>query len=353
MPVVPAGRLAGAAALLVGTLAVVAHATPPDGRDPVTIHVFHGDVVHFTPDEPGRWDTPTVSATENGRVIERTVTFPEPEGRVRAIARVGTRPIAQDAATPFDKWDRAGNVRLVVPGGLDLEIVRFMTAYGGSTSHEVDVTHLLPLLAGERTVRGFVDTWISPGWRLDFELVLFPVDPAERADWMDEWMDPDPGAPGWAVPVLYEESVTAEQLAAGDLAADVTVPEGVTRVELRVITSGHCTDGRGADEFETKDHVISIDGAEVERFRPWRDDCRRFREVNPHCRRWFDGSWSSDFPRSGWCPGDAVESQVFDLTAALAPGPHRIGYRVEGIRPADGDGQYGYWRVSVAAVGWR
>ena len=107
------------------------------------------------------------------------------------------------------------------------------------------------------------------------------------------------------------------------------------------------------DHISIFDHVVSVDGAEVERFRPWRDDCRRFREVNPHCRRWFEGSWSSDFARSGWCPGDAVESRAFDVAAELLPGEHRIGYRVEGVRPQGEDEHYGYWRVSVAALGWR
>ena len=70
----------------------------------------------------------------------------------------------------------------------------------------------------------------------------------------------------------------------------------------------------------SKANVISVDGVVVARFHPWRDDCRRFRDRNPYCARWTDGSWSSDYGRSGWCPGK--------------------------------DGHYGYWRLSAHLVGW-
>jgi hypothetical protein len=152
------------------------------------------------------------------------------------------------------------------------------------------------------------------------------------------------------MPLAYE-TVTRETMDAGDVTARVTVPPGAARIVLDYLVSGHCTDGKDADEFESKDNVIAIDGAEVRRFRPWRDDCRRFRDANPHCRRWFDGSWSADFGRSGWCPGDAVRPTSIDVTDRLAPGEHEIAFRIEGIRPRDGSG-HGYWRMSAVLVGW-
>jgi hypothetical protein len=41
-----------------------------------------------------------------------------------------------------------------------------------------------------------------------------------------------------------------------------------------------------------------------------------------------------------------------DLTDHLTPGPHTIGFNVEGVRPRDEDDHYGYWRLSAYAVGW-
>jgi hypothetical protein len=102
----------------------------------------------------------------------------------------------------------------------------------------------------------------------------------------------------------------------------------------------------------SKDNVISVNRVVVERFRPWRNDCGRFRARNPYTRRWSDGWWSSDYSRSGWCPGDVVAPLRVDLTDHLTPGPHTIGFNVEGVRPRDEDDHYGYWRLSAYAVGW-
>jgi len=323
--------------------------------DPVTIHVFHRDPIRFEADDSTRVEaTGPVRAFDRGREIERTVAIPGFDVPMRVIARVTTRPVPQGAATVHDKWDRAGNVRLVVPdaaGAADAEIVKFVTAYGGETTHEIDLTHLAPLLRGECTIRGFVDTWVTPAWLMDFSLTFEPWDAAVPPEWMREWItEEDLGPPTWARPLFYE-TITAETMAAGGPVARVEVPPGLARATLYYLVSGHCTDGRDADEFVTKDNVLFVDGREVHRFRPWRDDCGRFRDVNPHCRRWFDGSWSADFSRSGWCPGDVVAPVPIDVTAALPAGAHEIALGIEGIRPKDDSG-HGYWRVSAMLAGW-
>lgn len=343
------------APLAVWLLALVttfgASATPALAVDPVTVHVFHRDAIRFAPEDSARVEPGPVHARDHGREIERTIRIPAFEHPVRILARVTTHPIPQDAATVCDKWDRAGNVRLMVPGAPDAEIVKFITAYGGETTHELDVTYPAPLLRGDCTLRGFVDTWVTPAWTMDFSLTFEPWDDTEPPEWMREWIETeDLGPPTWARPLLYD-TFTAETMASGDALVRVDVPEGLQRVTLYDLVSGHCTDGRDADEFVTKDNVVLVDGVELHRFRPWRDDCRAFRDVNPHCRRWFDGSWSADFSRSGWCPGDAVEPVAIDATEAMTAGSHEVAFRVEGIRPKD-DGGHGYWRVSVVAVGW-
>ena len=99
--------------------------------------------------------------------------------------------------------------------------------------------------------------------------------------------------------------------------------------------------------------MVLVDGQVVYRWRPWRDDCEEFREVNPYCAKWSDGSWSSDYSRSGWCPGDVVDPMIVDLSDWLTPGAHEVSFFVEGIRPANEEGQHGYWRVSGALSGWK
>jgi hypothetical protein len=196
-----------------------------------------------------------------------------------------------------------------------------------------------------------IDTWVSPAWRIDVSLTFRPI--ADRPDTVDRILAPPLPPPDWAAPAFYHESVDREAFADGPLEDVVLVPEGLARVHLHYLVSGHCTDGRGADEFEPKTNVITVDAQTVHRYAPWRDDCRELRAINPYCRRWSDGSWSADYSRSGWCPGDWVRPEVIDVTEALrAGGTHRIGVMIENVRPSDESGR-GYWRLSAVLVGWR
>ncbi len=336
------GRIAMAALmagfLLALFLAAAAWAGAPQLPDPITVHVFYDHDIHFAPADSSRYDTGAVTATHGGRVITRMVELPRCEYPVRITATVAVRPIAKDETDVHDRWDRAGNVRLRVPGRSDVEIVKFITAYGGATEYQLDVTELGPLLTGRATFHGFIDTWVSPAWKMDFSLCFAPL--------------ADSLITGWVEPVFYEESLTAERLRGDGVLSTVEIPPSGGRVVLRYLASGHCTDGRGADEFETRDHVITVDGREVARLRPWRADCKQFRAVNPYCRRWSDGSWSADYSRSGWCPGDQVLPEEVDLSSFLEPGRHTLGVNVRGVRPKGEDGHFGYWRVSAALVGY-
>lgn len=305
---------------------------------PQTITLFQDNVIHFAPDDSTLYETAMVSALDAGRIITTHLELQRPSYPVRITARVTVKPMVKDIRNVWDRWDRAGNVRLRKPGQADIEIVKFVTSYGGRTVHEMDVSHLISQLDGACTFLGFIDTWVSPAWQMDFELVYEQV-------LRDE-------APQWIAGLIYDESVTRERLATGPQTVQVVIPEGTHRVLMHYLVSGHCTDGINADEFQTKDNVITVDGQEVLRLRPWRDDCRQFRAINPYCARWSDGSWSSDCSRSGWCPGDVVPPVTVDLSAYLTPGRHQVGFAIEDIRPKGDDGHLGYWRVSSHLLGW-
>lgn len=313
----------------------------------VEVRVFDGNVIHFAPDDASAFDGGGVRAESDGRVIVRTVDLPTRSGPARITAVVKTASIPKDETSVHDPWDRAGSVRLSVDGAPDIELVKFITAYGGVTEHEVDVSHLAPLLQGTCTFRGFVDTWVTPGWKMDFALRYEPADEGEQVGQPYDLSRTD-----WCRALVYEESLTSELMAGGSIESTVNIPEGTERVLLYYLSSGHCTDGTDADEFISKDNVVAIDGTVVHRFRPWRSDCRRFRDANPYTRRWSNGWWSSDYSRSGWCPGDSVEPVVLDLTDHLTPGEHTVSFSVEDVRPRNEDGHFGYWRVSGHLVGW-
>ena len=109
-----------------------------------------------------------------------------------------------------DRWDRAGWIRLVKPGMAPVELARFMTAYGGAITHEVDVTRLAPLLTGHCEFEVFIDTWVSPAWKVDAELVF-------TADTVGE-VNP----PAWALGALFPDGgLTAEK---PSVTAEVNIP---------------------------------------------------------------------------------------------------------------------------------
>ena len=335
-------------ALLVMAAVVVAGAHADVRTSPATFHVFHDADIHFTPDDSSKFDTEHVTARDNGRQALRTIELPPPMDAEHLFARVRVRPIPKELTEVHDKWDRAGYVALRRDGMPDVEIVKFITSYGGTDDHEVDVSHLRPLLTGSCTIVGFVDTWSSPGWKMDVSFELRPKSTADR----DEWAFYETRVPDFVTAVFNEQNVTRESLEESRPTRTVTVPDGLETVSLHYLVSGHCTDGRGADEFEPKDNVVYVDGVEAYRFKPWRSDCRHFRERNPYTRRWSNGTWSSDFSRSGWCPGDDVEPREIDLSDVLPPGEHELAFEIENVRPKDDSG-HGYWRVSAVLVGWK
>ena len=336
--------------VLAALLAAFVHAAPPAAR---TIHVFDGEMIHFLPDSSARYASGGVEIRDNGRRIRRRIDLGRAHPPERWIAHLVIQPVPKTEASVCDPWDRAGSIRLVADGSPDLEIVKFMTSYGGRTVHAVDVTELAPSLTGEVTIEAFIDTWVTPAWRVDFRLesrpALAPATPLEAS------FDSAAVARGaaWVLPLWCVDDWTAARNDSLAAPRPFKIPAGTRRVVLRLLTSGHCTDGRDDDEFVTKEHRVTVDGREAARFRPWRDDCRRFRDLNPYGRRWSDGSWSSDYARSGWCPGETVSPREFDLTGSLGPGAPTIALAIAGIRPAGEDGHQGYWRVSAALVGYR
>lgn len=307
--------------------------------DSVAVVVFENAAIEFHSSDSTRSATaaPPAGRLDNGRVIQATADLPEMSGPHRIWAELTIHPVAKDERTVHDRYDRAGSIRLAIPGRADLEVLRFMTAYGGRTHHRVDVSELSPVLRGRRTLVAFIDTWTQPAWTVDLSLHFVPDSTYDN--------------PSWVEPVVWVESFNLKDQPDG-VVAKAAVPSGLERVVLRYVSTGHCTDGRDEDEFISKANVVSVDGRVAARFHPWRNDCRRFRDRNPYCTRWTDGSWSSDYSRSGWCPGVEVTPTEFDLSDALPAGEHDLHFRIENMRPRDPNGHYGYWRVSACLVGW-
>ena len=215
----------------------------------------------------------------------------------------------------------------------EIELLKFITAFGGEISHEVDITHLAPLLKKECTFRAHIDTWVSPGWKIDFR-IDFIIHPIRGG--LSESV--------WVQSLLFEQ-LNAGKLKKGLGKVKVRIPKGLTQVILYYLSTGH---GKN-DEFQTKFNVIKVDGKEILRYKPWRNDCYNMRHKNPYSGRWNRNGkivWSSDFPRSGWCPGDKVVPKQVELRD-LKPGKYTFEFDVKDIDIA------GTWRISSYIVGWK
>lgn len=298
----------------------------PTGVDAAqtTVNVFQNTGIQFGGN--AGWNAQAgTTILDNGRIVERTITLPT----LGPFSRVTTN-LNVKAGT--DAWDRAANIYVVTTAG-DIELHKFITAFGGTTSHQQDITNLIPILRnGPLKIRAFVDTWVQTARTLDFSLTVTDESPNR--------------APVWGRSLFNDQDWRAGEYANGKKQLlGVGTPTGMGKFILSYLPSGHASDGNGGDEFTKRTHRIFIDGVEVWQGIPWRTDGKNFRSVNPTSGRWGD-VWSSDLERAGWIPGDDVDPIQIDVTQYLiAGGRHTFDYQIDGIRPGDASG-YGYWRTS-------
>jgi len=290
--------------------------------DTTFVDIFESNYIHFSGDAQN--NTEIFNELDNGRILSKQVEIPQFSKPVQITALL-------DIDTDGDPWDRAGSINLNIPGMAEIELIKFITGYGGHSVLEVDITLLAPLLRDTITVKAFVDTWVQKGWVFDFSLRFIESDSVSPTS--------------WAFGVMHNPGMTRAQINEAKPVFPINIPPDPERVMLTYYVSGHCTDGRGADEFESKNNVIAIDNNEIHRYKPWRSDCENFAEQN-------GGGGTYWYSRSGWCPGDKVYPVILDVSEYLSGGPHDISYWIENIRPRGADGHLGYWRVSSSLAGW-
>lgn len=131
------------------------------------------------------------------------------------------------------------------------------------------------------------------------------------------------------------------------LTVEFEIPEGLKTLQLRYITTGHGGWGNG-DEFVPKENIILVDGKVEYRFTPWREDCATYREWNPASGNSWNGLTSSDYSRSGWCPGTITNPVTVDLSH-LKPGKHRMQVAIPLGKPEGSS--FSSWNVSGVMVG--
>ena len=241
-----------------------------------------------------------------------------------------------------------------------VELVRFFTPFGvhhfnqyrslpdkeweDAAYYKQDVSDLRQYLQGDVYIGAFIGNYDAGGHKITLDLKAYPES--------YEWSSGEDKL--WTLPLFNTCNVMemsgqnyGKLFETDSLTVTFTVPEGLTSLRLRYISTGHGGWDNG-DEFVPKENVILIDGQPRFRHTPWRSDCGTFRTFNPASGNFWNGMSSSDYSRSGWCPGTATQPVYFDLTG-LAPGEHTMTIAIpQGQR----EGTYfSAWNVSGVLIG--
>lgn len=379
-----------------------------------TIKVFDKTNVHYDPAKLGGFnaaDADGIICLVNGRIILKKIQVPHYERNVKVY-------IKTTIASNGDRWDKTGscfvlprksaiNLMTIAEGknkfpavdslkleklvgvvaGKDylptVELMRFMTPFGVgfySSNNDTltskrrpvyipkwekcvqwqqDITDLYPLLEDEAYVGVFIDTWTEQGYlasmELQFKESTISCDRMQRRQVMPLLNT-----------VYYIGQEYPDIFARKPITTDFVLPKGVRNVRLKYIVTGHGGHD-GGDEFVQKENILSVDGKEVKRFIPWRDDCASFRRFNPATGVWLEkrvASYigengytekeveepvaSSDFSRSNWCPGTDVVPEEVEL-GDLKAGRHTFTVDIPKAQPINGN-EMNHWLVSAYLV---
>ena len=379
-----------------------------------TVKVFDKTNVHFDPNNLGNYNAPDkdgIIRLVNGRIILKKINIPHYERNVKVDVKVRV-------ASNGDRWDKSGscfvlprqsaiNLMTIAQGkakfpeidstklenligvvaGKDykptVELMRFMTPFGvghyssntdslssrrrpvyipkwaDHVEWQQDVTDLYSLLEDEAYVGVFIDTWTSEGYTASVQLD-FKESPTTCDKLVRRHVEPLVNT------VYYIGQTYPDIFARKPLSTAFTLPKNARNVRLKYIVTGHGGHD-GGDEFVPKENILSVDGKEIYRFTPWRDDCASFRRFNPATGVWLekrtaayisDNGYaekeveepvaSSDFSRSNWCPGSDVVPEEVAL-GDISAGQHTFTVDIPKAQPINGD-EMNHWLVSAYLV---
>ncbi len=349
------------------------------------IPVFEDAQIHFADYEPIIGDIPfdTTLHFSHGTLIVKRMRLPELPAHYQIFAEIHQR-------SNGDAYDRTASV-FVIPtekaksfrDGLQrlealpsfvgkdgkeyqgimaekdylppVELVRFFTSFGAGhfndrvqidglewaeeNYYKMEVSELRDRLRGDVLIGAFIGNYDKGGHKLSLDLLAYPGE--------NKWSDKP--LKEHSIPLFNTCNVMemsgqnyGRLFATDSLEVEFEIPKGAKNVRLRYISTGHGGWDNG-DEFNPKENAIYIDGVKQFTHTPWRCDCASFRDQSPVSGNFWNGVSSSDYSRSGWCPGTATNPVYFDLSS-LKPGKHTL--RVAIPQGKDEGESFSHWMVS-------
>lgn len=200
-----------------------------------------------------------------------------------------------------DPWDQFARISLLKDGD-SWELARYITPYGKACGNWVyDISDFRSLLKGKANFESYIQVWGASGWLVDAKLKLVPGTPAYKHVkveklWIKDYQvygDPN---------ISYNLTDTS-----------IYINPNTLDARIRVTTTSH---GQGntdnAAEFMNVDHKINVNGAEAFTHSLWKEDCGTNSCSNQ------SGTWT--LSRAGWCPGQDVQPDFFNLSGLYTPG---------------------------------
>ena len=234
----------------------------------------------------------------------------------------------------------------------------YIEEWADSVTWEQDITDLYPLLANGAYIGVYIDTWTKEGYLVDAELTI-TESPIKEDIMPIRHVEPLINT------VFYLGQHIPDIFARKTVTIPFELPKGAKNVALKYIVTGH-GGHEGGDEFTKRENIISLDGKELYRFTPWRQDCASFRRFNPSSGVWLEPrtaryisetGWaekeieepiaSSDLSRSNWCPGSDVYPVKIPLD--IKAGKHTVSIAIPQAQASSGE-KYNHWLVSAYLV---
>lgn len=233
-----------------------------------------------------------------------------------------------------------------------VELIRFFTGFGtrkynhikygdfqwnDSVIYKQDVSQYASLLSNEAWIGVFIGNYDKGGHIIDLKLKFHPSGEGKRKN---------------VVPLFCTLNIMemagqcySDFFDADSLFVDFNLDVDAENVYLSYISTGHGGWG-GGDEFNRKPNTILLDDTKVV-YTPWRCDCASNREKNPCSGNSINGLTSSDYSRSGWCPG-TITNPVEFFYEKLSKGKHNITIAIP-QGPREGS-SFSAWNVSGCLI---